>query len=461
MLNQFSRTQLLLGESAMQELANKRVAVFGIGGVGGYACEALVRSGIGAFDLIDDDKVCLTNLNRQIIATRKTVGKYKTEVMKERMLEINPNVDVRIHNCFFLPENADKFPFDEYDYIIDAVDTVTAKISIIMKANELGIPVISSMGAGNKLDPTAFMVADIYKTRVCPLAKVMRRELKKRGVKKLKVVYSEEQPTRPIEDMSISCHTNCICPPGAEHKCTERRDIPGSVAVEPIEEIGHIVKSYNPDIVFHVDAIQAYGKYKIVPKKYNIDLLSVSGHKIHGPKGSGFLYIKDKTRIKPIIYGGGQQKGMRSGTENVPAIAGLSAAVKLIYNDQFEDKINNLYELKDYFIDELEKLADVVINSYKGTKSAPQIVSVSFRGVRAEVLLHALEDKNIYVSSGSACSSNKPGLSNTLVAIGLDNDLLDSTLRFSFCYNTTKEELDYAVSALKELLPVLRKYTRH
>ena len=233
MLNQFSRTQLLLGESAMQELANKRVAVFGIGGVGGYACEALVRSGIGAFDLIDDDKVCLTNLNRQIIATRKTVGKYKTEVMKERMREINPNVDVRIHNCFFLPENADKFPFDEYDYIIDAVDTVTAKISIIMKANELGIPVISSMGAGNKLDPTAFMVADIYKTRVCPLAKVMRRELKKRGVKKLKVVYSEEQPTRPIEDMSISCRTNCICPPGAEHKCTERRDIPGSVAFVP------------------------------------------------------------------------------------------------------------------------------------------------------------------------------------------------------------------------------------
>lgn len=233
MLNQFSRTQLLLGESAMQELANKRVAVFGIGGVGGYACEALVRSGIGAFDLIDDDKVCLTNLNRQIIATRKTVGKYKTEVMKERMFEINPNVDVRIHNCFFLPENADEFPFDEYDYIIDAVDTVTAKISIIMKANELGIPVISSMGAGNKLDPTAFRVADIYKTRVCPLAKVMRRELKKRGVKKLKVVYSEEQPTRPIEDMSISCRTNCICPPGAEHKCTERRDIPGSVAFVP------------------------------------------------------------------------------------------------------------------------------------------------------------------------------------------------------------------------------------
>lgn len=233
MLNQFSRTQLLLGESAMQELANKRVAVFGIGGVGGYACEALVRSGIGAFDLIDDDKVCLTNLNRQIIATRKTVGRYKTEVMKERMLEINPNVDVRIHNCFFLPENADKFPFDEYDYIIDAVDTVTAKISIVMKANELGIPVISSMGAGNKLDPTAFRVTDIYKTRVCPLAKVMRRELKKRGIKKLKVVYSQEKPIRPIEDMSISCRSHCICPPGAAHKCTERRDIPGSTAFVP------------------------------------------------------------------------------------------------------------------------------------------------------------------------------------------------------------------------------------
>ena len=240
MLNQFSRTQLLLGESAMQELANKRVAVFGIGGVGGYACEALVRSGIGAFDLIDDDKVCLTNLNRQIIATRKTVGKYKTEVMKERMLEINPNVDVRIHNCFFLPENADEFPFDEY--IIDAVDTVTAKISIIMKANELGIPVISSMGAGNKLNPAEFEVADIYKTSVCPLAKVMRRELKKRNVKHLKVVYSKEKPVRPIEDMGISCRTNCICPPGAAHKCTERRDIPGSTAFVP-SVVGLIIAS--------------------------------------------------------------------------------------------------------------------------------------------------------------------------------------------------------------------------
>lgn len=233
MLTQFSRTELLLGKEAMEQLSKARVAVFGVGGVGGYACEALVRSGIGAFDLIDDDKVCLTNLNRQIIATRKTVGRYKTDVMKERMLEINPDVDVAIHKCFFLPENADEFPFEEYDYIIDAVDTVTAKIELVMKAQEKNVPIISSMGAGNKLDASMFQVADIYKTKVCPLAKVMRRELKKRGVKKLKVVYSEEKPTRPIEDMAISCRTNCICPPGAKHTCTERRDIPGSVAFVP------------------------------------------------------------------------------------------------------------------------------------------------------------------------------------------------------------------------------------
>ncbi len=233
MLTQFSRTELLLGKEAMDKLKNSRVAVFGIGGVGGYVCEALVRSGVGAFDLIDDDKVCLTNLNRQIIATRKTVGKYKTDVMKERMLEINPDVDVRIHKCFFLPENADEFPFDEYDYVVDAVDTVTAKIELVMKSQAMNVPIISSMGAGNKLDASAFKVADIYKTQMCPLAKVMRRELKKRHVKKLKVVYSEEKPTRPIEDMSISCRNHCICPPGAERKCTERRDIPGSVAFVP------------------------------------------------------------------------------------------------------------------------------------------------------------------------------------------------------------------------------------
>ncbi|MDO4490622.1 MAG: tRNA threonylcarbamoyladenosine dehydratase [Lachnospiraceae bacterium] len=233
MLTQFSRTELLLGEEAMNRLKNARVAVFGIGGVGGYVCEALVRSGVGAFDLIDDDKVCLTNLNRQIIATRKTVGKYKAEVMRDRILEINPDADVKVHKCFFLPENADNFHFSEYDYVVDAVDTVTAKIELVMKCQQEGVPVISSMGAGNKLEASGFKVADIYKTKMCPLAKVMRRELKKRGVKKLKVVYSEEKPTRPIEDMSISCRTHCICPPGAKHKCTERRDIPGSVAFVP------------------------------------------------------------------------------------------------------------------------------------------------------------------------------------------------------------------------------------
>ena len=233
MLNQFSRTELLLGKDAMEKLRGSRVAVFGIGGVGGYVCEALVRSGVGAFDLIDDDKVCLTNLNRQIIATRSTIGKYKTEVMKERMLDINPEVKVETHQCFFLPENADTFPFEEYDYVVDAVDTVTAKLELVMKCKEKNVPIISSMGAGNKLDASQFRVADIYKTKVCPLAKVMRRELKKRGVKKLKVVYSEEQPIRPVEDMAISCRTHCICPPGAAHKCTERRDIPGSVAFVP------------------------------------------------------------------------------------------------------------------------------------------------------------------------------------------------------------------------------------
>ena len=233
MLTQFSRTQLLLGKDNMEKLHDAHVAVFGIGGVGGYVCEALVRSGVRRFDLIDDDKICLTNLNRQIIATRKTVGKYKAEVMKERILEINPDCEVNVHKCFFLPENADEFDFDNYDYVVDAVDTVTAKIELVMKAKEKNVPIICSMGAGNKLDASMFKVSDIYKTKVCPLAKVMRRELKKRGVRKLKVVYSEEQPIRPIEDMSISCRTHCICPPGAKHKCTERRDIPGSVAFVP------------------------------------------------------------------------------------------------------------------------------------------------------------------------------------------------------------------------------------
>ncbi|CCY54130.1 thiF family protein [Coprococcus sp. CAG:782] len=252
MLNQFSRTQLLIGEAAINKLQKSRVAVFGIGGVGGYVCEALVRSGVGAFDLVDDDKVCLTNLNRQIIATRKTVGKYKADVMKERMLDINPDVDVRIHRCFFLPENADDFPFDEYDYVVDAVDTVTAKIELILRAKAHNVPIISAMGAGNKLDPGRFKIADIYQTSVCPLARVMRRELKKRHVKNLKVVYSDEQPIRPLEDMSISCRTGCICPPGAQHKCTERRDIPGSTAFVPavagLMIAGEIVKDLSKTV---------------------------------------------------------------------------------------------------------------------------------------------------------------------------------------------------------------------
>ena len=233
MQNQFSRTEILIGKEALEKLKASRVAVFGIGGVGGYVCEALVRTGVGAFDLIDDDKVCLTNLNRQIIATRKTVGQYKTDVMKERILDINPDADVRVHQCFFLPENADRFPFEEYDYIVDAVDTVTAKIALVMKAQEMNIPIISSMGAGNKLDAGAFRVADIYETKVCPLAKVMRRELKKRNVKHLKVVYSEEEPITPVIAESNSCKTHCICPPGTQRKCTVRRAIPGSVAFVP------------------------------------------------------------------------------------------------------------------------------------------------------------------------------------------------------------------------------------
>lgn len=233
MLNQFSRTQLLLGKEGIDRLAEAKVAVFGIGGVGGYVVEALARSGVGSFVLVDDDKVCLTNLNRQIIATRSTVGKYKTDVMRDRILDINPQAQVEVRQCFYLPENADEFDFSGYSYVVDAVDTVTAKLEIIMRAKQTGTPVISSMGAGNKLDPTKFQVADIYDTTICPLARVMRRELRKRNVKDLKVVYSTEKSIRPLEDMSISCRTNCICPPGAKHKCTERRDIPGSVAFVP------------------------------------------------------------------------------------------------------------------------------------------------------------------------------------------------------------------------------------
>lgn len=252
-MDQFARTQLLLGVDAMERLKKSRVAVFGVGGVGGYSVEALARSGVGAIDLIDDDKVCLTNINRQIIANVKTIGKYKVDVAKDRILSINPRCKVTTHQCFYLPENAGDFDFKEYDYVIDAVDTVTAKINLVMQANECKVPVISSMGAGNKLDPTAFMVSDIYKTSVCPLAKVMRRELKKRNIKKLKVVYSKEQPLVPMEDESISCRSHCVCPPGAERKCTDRRAIPGSVAFVPsvvgLIIAGEVIKDLTKDIV--------------------------------------------------------------------------------------------------------------------------------------------------------------------------------------------------------------------
>ena len=230
-------------------------------------------------------------------------------------------------------------------------------------------------------------------------------------------------------------------------------------AVEPIEEISRIIKAKNPSVMFHVDAIQAYGKYVIRPKKQGIDLLSVSGHKIHGPKGVGFLYIRSGVKIKPLIYGGGQQNNLRSGTENVPGAAGLGVAAKEMYTDH-EEKIRRLTELKDYMTDRLGEIEGTLVNSKKGTESAPQIVSVSFEGVRSEVLLHALEDKEIYVSSGSACSSHHPGISGTLKGIGLAQKYLDATIRISFGIFNTKEEIDYCIDTLKELLPVLRRYQR-
>lgn len=229
---------------------------------------------------------------------------------------------------------------------------------------------------------------------------------------------------------------------------------------EPVAEAAAIVKEYNPEIVFHTDAVQAFGKYRIIPKKENIDLMSVSAHKLHGPKGVGFLYIKDKTRINPIIFGGGQQKAMRSGTENVPGIAGMALAAKLCYED-FDEKINRLYELKEYFVSRVLDIEGTVYNGKRGREGTPHVISISFEDVRSEVLLHALEDKGIYVSSGSACSSNKPALSGTLKAIGVKNKFLDSTIRFSLCTDNTKEELDTVIATLKELLPVLRRYTRH
>ena len=231
-------------------------------------------------------------------------------------------------------------------------------------------------------------------------------------------------------------------------------------ALEPIAEAGELIKRVNPNTLFHVDAVQGYGKAKILPKRMKIDMLSVSGHKIHGPKGIGFLYVGDRVKIRPIVFGGGQERGLRSGTENVPAIAGLGVAAERIYTG-FEEKIDRMYTLREHFIEEVTKIPGVHVNGHTDRSNAPHIVSVSTEGVRAEVLLHALEDKEIYVSAGSACSSNKPSVSHTLKSIGLKPELLDATIRFSFCVETTEEEIDYAVKEMAALVPMLQKYTRH
>ena len=230
-------------------------------------------------------------------------------------------------------------------------------------------------------------------------------------------------------------------------------------AVEPVEEAAKVIKAKNPDTLFHVDAIQAYGKFRICPKKMGIDLLSVSGHKIHAPKGTGFLYIRDKVKVKPIIYGGGQQKGMRSGTENVPGVAALGEAAAEIY-ENFDAKTGHMYEIRQRFIDEVTQIPGVTVNGKTGRGSAPQIVSVTIEDVRSEVMLHSLEEYGIYVSAGSACSSNKPAPSRTLQGIGLPKQKLESTIRISFCVNTTEEEVDYAVEKMKEIIPFRRKFTR-
>ncbi len=230
-------------------------------------------------------------------------------------------------------------------------------------------------------------------------------------------------------------------------------------ALQPIEEAGALIKKVNPGALFHVDAVQGFGKFRIYPKKMNIDMLSASGHKIHGPKGVGFLYIQENVKIKPIIFGGGQQNGIRSGTENVPGIAGLGKAVETIYTD-LEAEVNMLYSLKQLFVDGITKLENVTVNGLTGGDSAPHVVSVSVRGIRSEVLLHALEDRGIYVSAGSACSARKPQPSATLKAIGLEKELMESTLRFSFSVFTTAEEIDYTLQAMYDIIPMLRKYTR-
>ena len=233
MINQFSRTELIFGKNAMTKLFDAKIAVFGIGGVGGYAVEALARCGIGSMDLFDDDKICTTNLNRQIHALRSNIGQHKVDAAKERIHDINPDATVGAHRIFYTPETSAQVDLSEYDYIIDAIDTISGKIELVVNAGECGTPIICSMGAGNKVEAAAFEVADIYMTSVCPLAKVMRHELRRRGVKKLKVVYSKELPIPPKENMLTDCKTNCICPPGTERKCTTRRQIPGSNAFVP------------------------------------------------------------------------------------------------------------------------------------------------------------------------------------------------------------------------------------
>lgn len=253
MLNEFSRTELLIGKEAMDRLKNSKVAVFGIGGVGTFAVEALARAGVGKLVLVDDDCICLTNINRQLHATRRTVGKPKVEVMKERVFDINPNAQVETYQRFYMPECSDELIHEDYDYIIDAIDTVTAKIDLIIKAKEKGIPVISCMGAGNKLDPTRFEVADIFSTSVDPLSKVMRKELRLRGVEALKVVYSKEAPIKPVNEENAGCKANCICPPGTKRKCTVRHQIPGSISFVPsvagLIIAGEVIK----DLIYGID----------------------------------------------------------------------------------------------------------------------------------------------------------------------------------------------------------------
>jgi len=233
MLNQFSRTELLIKPEGIKKLKESKVAIFGIGGVGSFAVEGLARAGVGNFVLVDDDKVCLTNINRQIIATRKTIGKYKVEVMKERILDINPDANVETYQEFFMPDSNSNIITEDLDYVIDCVDTVTAKIEIVSQCKKLNIPIISSMGTGNKLDPSKFEITDISKTSVCPLAKVMRKELRKRNINKLKVLYSKEEPIKIDENSNSSCKTNCICPPDTKRKCSIRNQVPGSISFVP------------------------------------------------------------------------------------------------------------------------------------------------------------------------------------------------------------------------------------